>query len=231
MTHYLTRIHLNPARPHLTASPQRLHAAVAAAFPPSPQDSQDGRTLWRLDETRHPYRQQTLLVVSPAVPDLTHVVEQAGWPRTATPGNPGWDTRPYTPLLDKLRPGVRLRFRLTANPTKAIRRPGRPDRRGVRTALTTPADQLQWLTDRSPTLGFTLPTTGGHPQTAVTASDALDFHRTGNHSRGDRVRIRAVTFDGHLRVTDPDALRRTLTHGIGHGRAYGCGLLTLAPPS
>ncbi|WP_078949471.1 type I-E CRISPR-associated protein Cas6/Cse3/CasE [Streptomyces mutabilis] len=26
----------------------------------------------------------------------------------------------------------------------------------------------------------------------------------------------------------PDALRRALTDGIGHGKAYGCGLLTSA---
>jgi CRISPR system Cascade subunit CasE len=37
-----------------------------------------------------------------------------------------------------------------------------------------------------------------------------------------------VTFDGRLEVTDPDALRRTLTQGI-RAKAYGCGLITLAP--
>ncbi|MGW3114981.1 type I-E CRISPR-associated protein Cas6/Cse3/CasE [Streptomyces sp. NPDC001091] len=29
--------------------------------------------------------------------------------------------------------------------------------------------------------------------------------------------------------TDPDALRRVLTRGIGRTRAYGCGQLTPAP--
>lgn len=38
-----------------------------------------------------------------------------------------------------------------------------------------------------------------------------------------------VTFDGRLEVTDPAALRRTLTQGIGKAKAYGCGLITLAP--
>jgi CRISPR system Cascade subunit CasE len=37
-------------------------------------------------------------------------------------------------------------------------------------------------------------------------------------------------FAGHLAVSDPDALRRSLVVGIGHARAYGCGLLTLAAP-
>lgn len=37
-----------------------------------------------------------------------------------------------------------------------------------------------------------------------------------------------VTFDGRLEVTDPAALRRTLTLGLGKAKAYGCGLMTLA---
>ena len=39
-----------------------------------------------------------------------------------------------------------------------------------------------------------------------------------------------ATFEGVLEVTEPEALRRVLTHGIGRGKAYGCGLMTLARP-
>lgn len=45
----------------------------------------------------------------------------------------------------------------------------------------------------------------------------------------DTVSLLTVTFDGRLEVTDPDALRRTLTRGLGRAKAYGCGLMTLAP--
>jgi len=48
-----------------------------------------------------------------------------------------------------------------------------------------------------------------------------------NGTRHD-VRLTSVTYDGRLRVTDPDALRRTLTGGLGKAKAYGCGLMTLA---
>ena len=49
--------------------------------------------------------------------------------------------------------------------------------------------------------------------------------------RGERrVTLGVATFEGVLEVTDPDALRRALTHGIGRGKAYGCGLMTLARP-
>ncbi|MCZ1012130.1 type I-E CRISPR-associated protein Cas6/Cse3/CasE [Streptomyces lydicus] len=231
MTH-LTRCRLNPARARqLTSSPQRLHAAVAMAFPPpSAGAAPDHRVLWRLDETRHPHRQTTLLIVSPTRPDLTHIVEQAGWPHIAQPNDPGWDTRPYTPLLNRLRPGTRLRFRLTANPTRATVRPG--GQRSHRTALTTVAEQIQWLTDRAPGAGFTVPAQGTGPgaaQLTVVSSHTLSFKRTPDARPGARVHIHAVTYEGHLDISDPSAFRHTLTHGMGRAKAYGCGLLTLAP--
>ncbi|MEU4077649.1 type I-E CRISPR-associated protein Cas6/Cse3/CasE [Streptomyces venezuelae] len=141
----------------------------------------------------------------------------------------GWDTRPYTPLLEHLHTGMRLRFRLTANPTRAISRPGQ---RSVRTALTTPADQIQWLLGRAAAAGFTIPVdqriSPAAPRVTVSATRALRFPRTTDSGARRDVHLRTATYDGLLDVVDPDALRRTLTDGIGHGKAYGCGLLTLA---
>lgn len=39
----------------------------------------------------------------------------------------------------------------------------------------------------------------------------------------------AVLFEGLLEVTDPDAFRAALEQGIGSGKAYGFGLLSIAP--
>ena len=36
-------------------------------------------------------------------------------------------------------------------------------------------------------------------------------------------------FRGELEITDTEQLRDTLINGMGRGKAYGCGLLTLAP--
>lgn len=49
------------------------------------------------------------------------------------------------------------------------------------------------------------------------------------HRGGAPVTLTRVTYNGILQVTDPAALRRALTGGIGPAKAYGCGLLTLAP--
>lgn len=43
-------------------------------------------------------------------------------------------------------------------------------------------------------------------------------------------RLRTVRYDGILQVTDLDALWKTVIQGIGPGKAYGLGLLSLAPP-
>jgi CRISPR system Cascade subunit CasE len=38
-----------------------------------------------------------------------------------------------------------------------------------------------------------------------------------------------VVFEGRLRVTDAEAFRRALAAGIGSGKAFGFGLLSVAP--
>src|SRR5512139_3279054 len=116
---YLTRFRLNTARigaRRLLSSPQSMHAAVMSSFADIPDHGGEGpRVLWRLDADS---RAETYLcIVSPDKPDLTHLVEQAGWPTTG-----GWQTFDYEPFLTRLSVGDRWPFRLTANPVHSIRR-------------------------------------------------------------------------------------------------------------
>jgi CRISPR system Cascade subunit CasE len=216
---FLSRFEFNTARRaarDLLSSPQRLHAAVLAAFPAGQNDgSDDGRVLWRLDQNRH----GTLLyLVSPHRPDLTHLVESSGWPTTQ-----GWDTRDYTPLLDRLTTGDRWAFRLAANPV-ITRRKDDTATRSQRFGHVTVAQQTAWLLNRVDKHGFTVVEgERKEPDVAVRGRRTLQFtrqHRT--------VTIATAVFEGTLEITDPAALRRALTHGIGPAKGYGCGLLTLA---
>lgn len=232
---YLTRFRLNTARPdarRLLSSPQRMHAAVMASFPDIlPTDPQAPRVLWRAD--RNATAEVLLFVVSPSRPDLTHLVEQAGWPAAAASGTPGWQTYSYTPFLDKLDKGTTWNFRLTANPVHYART--KDDTPTKRTAHLTPKHQLQWLLQRQETAGFRilgkpedrqLTEHGDEYQVIVRDQRSLDFSKRGTHGR---VTLTTVTYDGRLQITDPDALRRVLTGGLGKAKAYGCGLMTLAP--
>ena len=47
-------------------------------------------------------------------------------------------------------------------------------------------------------------------------------------SKESPITLATVQYDGMLEVTDIDALRHALINGIGHGKGFGCGLLTLA---
>jgi CRISPR system Cascade subunit CasE len=57
--------------------------------------------------------------------------------------------------------------------------------------------------------------------------ERLSFRR--GHGEA-RVVLQTASFQGHLVVRDVEPARRALLEGVGRGRAYGCGLLTLAPP-
>jgi len=216
---FLTRMYLNGARRgtrSLLGSPQRMHAAVLSAFPPDAAPaSASARVLWRVD--RSPTA-TTLYVSSPTRPDLTHVVEQAGWPS----GADHWQTADLAPFLAQLAAGQRWVFRLTANPVRSVRDPD--GGRGSVRAHVTVDQQETWLRDRAKGWGFDV------EAISVTGRRHASF---GRHTGGtsNQVTVATATYDGVLAVTDADLLRVAMTSGVGRAKAYGCGLLTLAPLS
>ncbi|MFH8514108.1 type I-E CRISPR-associated protein Cas6/Cse3/CasE [Streptomyces gelaticus] len=239
---YLTRFRVNTARSdarRLLGSPHRMHGAVNMSFPTQPSREGTGpRVLWRVD--RNGTSETLLYIVSPTRPDLTHLAEQAGWPAS---DDPGWTTFAYEDFLAGLQPGDTWGFRLTANPVHNIRHEYvKAGERTKRAAHKTPRHQMAWLLKRQEGAGFEvvqkpverrLLPEGDEYELIVRDQTPLQFRRSpGRTSRNgvrNDVQITKVTFDGRLRVTEPDRFRRTLTHGLGKAKAYGCGLMTLAP--
>lgn len=205
----------------MLGSRQAMHAAVLASFPGRMADRTSERVLWRLDPGDG---ELVLYVVSPELPDFTHLIEQAGWPTLPT-----WETREYTPLLDRLSEGQTWQFRLTANPTRS--RPPNDGAPSQRFGHVTVAQQQTWLVARAARAGFELPAALGpdgekRPEYGLTVRDrAVDRFKRGDGT----VTVSRATFEGQLVVADPAVLRATLTGGLGPAKAYGCGLLTLAP--
>lgn len=217
---YLTKMPLNRRRRgaiRMLSNPQVMHAAIASAFPPGSLAEAGGRALWRIDT--HGRDEISLFIVSPTEPDLTHIVEQAGWQTGAA-----WQTRDYSPVLDGLRVGSRYSFRLRANPVHSIRRGSSRDTKPV--AHVTVRYQEQWLADRAHKHGFAV-VSGPYdvPSLSVVERGVMRFGKDG----GRKVTIAHATFEGVLEVTDAALLRRALCEGIGRAKAYGCGLITLAP--
>jgi CRISPR system Cascade subunit CasE len=219
---HLTRFRINTTRRgarKLLSSPQAMHAAVLSGFArPEDHTRADARTLWRVDQ--HLDRQVTLYILSPGQPDLTHLVEQAGWPTTET-----WQTRPYQPFLDILEAGQQRAFRLTANPTRSGRKTANaPDTQ--RFGAVTVAQQAEWLRSRGEQYGFSIARQAdGNPNLVIHRRQTRAFTR----NRGERpVTLVTATYDGVLAIDKVESFRTILTTGIGHAKAYGCGLITLA---
>lgn len=245
---YLSRIYLNPYRrgcKYLLASPQRLHAAVLASFPPvSSTYEERGRILWRVDRPRSRgvgSPALALYVSSPYAPDPAAIVEQAGY---ETEG--GVQIKNLDSFHSSLRDDQLWRFRVTVNPTfRQSDQRGQSGRKKV-LAHVTVKQQTQWFLNRCESHGFIVPNIeelgGEYPVLESAESTGSDFHfpclelieRRGERftrGRGDKatdLTLQLATFEGVLRVNDANLLRQTLVGGIGRAKAYGAGLLTLA---
>lgn len=234
---YLSRIWLNPLRTggqRLLRNPQAAHAAVLGGVGRQPVHE---RVLWRL-EREDPHRGD-LLVLTQSLPAWEHLVEQAGWPAA---GMEEPLVRPYDRLLDRVLEGREFAFRLRVNPVSSTRTPTKPSTsqqrrlaearpRGARVAHRTINHQLEWLTQRIPKWGFALLAEGTGPAVRVVGRERLSFARLGSGGARHQVVIQTATFEGRLRIEDRQRALASLLGGVGSGRAYGCGLITLAPIS
>lgn len=133
-------------------------------------------------------------------------------------------------LYGAITKGQQLVFRLRANPTKRIsdRSTVQAERwRGKRVELRGEEDQYAWLRRKGEQSGFIPVAIRAHSAIPDVRATATGDHVIGRHTAG-RLNLASVTFEGRLRVTDPDAFRQALWHGIGSGKAFGFGLLSIA---
>ena len=122
-------------------------------------------------------------------------------------------------LLERVVPGSCWQFRLTANPTKSCKDPKAPAERGSVMAHCSTKHQKQWLLDRAAKHGFAL----REEEFTVTRVQWQRFAKRGTRP----VTLLAVTYEGVLQVTDPEQFRALLCQGMGRGKAYGLGLMTV----
>ena len=204
---YLSRAELDQTRRStMTAlvSPQKFHGAVESSF-----SGERRRRLWRLDRLGE---KLYLLILSEDVPDLTVLCEQFG---TGTPP----ETRSYDPLLERVTAGSCWQFRLTTNPTHRQKNPDAPTDRGILKPCYLEKEQEEWLRTQAEKHGFSLP----EDSFVVTQKQTYHFRKNGSRP----VTLLSVTYEGTLQVTEPEAFRALLCEGIGRGKAYGLGLMTI----
>jgi CRISPR system Cascade subunit CasE len=76
---------------------------------------------------------------------------------------------------------------------------------------------LEWLQSRASNNGFTVMTA---------CVDAYQQNRAGKRD----IRFSTVDFSGTLTVTDPALFQQLLFNGLGHAKAFGCGLFLVRRP-
>jgi CRISPR system Cascade subunit CasE len=106
-----------------------------------------------------------------------------------------------------------FQFRLRANPSK------RDNKTKKTIGLYHRHDQLAWLERQADRCGFRLLTADVMPSPNV-----FGIKKKGSSP----IRITTALFQGVLEVTAPEPFVSTVQHGLGRGKSYGCGLLSLA---
>lgn len=218
MNHWLTRIAPDPrsrdARREATDA-VALHQRLMALFPQAPADTQARAHFGVLHRTEDTLTGHRILLQSSHQPDLTRLPDTYG---TAL-------TRPLAPLLNALQGGLTIRYRCVAS---AIRKPGAT----TRTLYNLPpvvalkgAAADEWWLRQAETAGLKVLSAQSQPMD--TAHGIRDPRGDGNTKQ--RIMHARTRFDGTAVITDTEALRIRITTGIGRGKAYGCGLLSIAP--
>ncbi|MFD4611919.1 type I-E CRISPR-associated protein Cas6/Cse3/CasE [Streptomyces sp. NPDC001312] len=215
----MTSLWLTRIVPHLHSREARrdfrnavdLHYRVMTLFPDGLGDQARKQLgiLFRAEDTSAgPY----LLLQSRIRPDLDKL----------PPGYGYGDSRPLTPLLEALRPGLPVRYRIDAS---AVRKPRKTTQAlyGLKplVPLTGPAAEAWWQRQAEQS-GLKVDTI--HTTRLDAAAGVKGPHKQRIHNARTR-------FEGKALVSDPNLLRQRVEEGIGRGKAYGCGLLSLAPAS
>lgn len=198
----------------------------------------DSGFLFRIDPW--PGGRTVILVQSAVRPDWDYAFHNADYLLAASP-----EVKPFDPCFTR---GQSLRFRLATNPTRRLSRHSLEHEQpieekwiGKRIPVPSAAEikawqrdnpnkdarlficyrLFDWLACKAEGLGFSIEKDSTTAQTGY-----IYMSKT---REGDGHRLRSVRYEGILKVIDADNFRNTLIRGIGSGKAFGFGLLSVAP--
>jgi len=227
MTLHLTRIEIDYETAWKVGlrDPYTWHQWAWAAFPGRPDADRDFLT--RLDDTGEGFR---FLIQSPTEPT-----------KPSNCPDPAWETKV---IPESFFEHDQFRFSLLANPTKKVRTNAKgerlensrrvpvywdPEKKSDPSArIDVRAALVDWLQRRGEQHGFRFEhehlETVPRPRQVFTKKSGTDDQRhTGIHA--------ATEFVGNLAVSDREKFREAVATGIGPAKAFGFGMLCLAPLS
>lgn len=201
---YISRVFLDKNK-HETAKAlynrNILHGAVESCF-----EGERQHPLWRIDRINSEW---TLLLVSRDIPDFSHFYRQFGREGKCP------QIKEYDNFANSIaRKDAVLRFRLSANPV--VKKDNTRVPLNLKRTEKQPYCVEDWLEDRIKANGA-----------EVISFDVSDYQKHIIKNKENRITLSIAAFDGSLKITDPDIFTHALFAGIGHGKAYGCGLITV----
>ena len=111
--------------------------------------------------------------------------------------------------------GQMVRFDLYACPSKKIREEGKKNSRRV--MLDSADERLEWLAKKGMQYGFEVESVAEVAPVKVQASHSQD--------RGGSIHLNGYHYQGVLRITDKEILKKAVRTGVGPEKAYGFGML------
>ncbi len=234
LSYLLINTGTNPDRPRpgrvWLRQPYRIHQRLCMGFPNPERRSEDPEFLRPYESTilhavheKARTAEQAFLFRVDALPAGRAMIVVQSAPR------PDWEYAfqnamhllvgppQIRPIEHRYDSGQTLVFRLRANPTR------RDKDTKKRVGVLTEEKQREWLVRKGQSGGFEL--------LSVTVTDE-SFRRAYRGHPEDDVKPMshlAVRYDGVLTVADPSAFRATIVAGVGSGKAFGFGLLSVAP--
>ncbi len=180
--------------------------------------------LYRL-EVIQSKNQVFLLVQSNTMPEWTSLPR---WYTLDSDRKKGILVKNIEALLPKIKNDSIFRFKVCANPTK--KKFDTNKKKGIRIPIMNYPDQVKWLKRKGQQHGFqvsfldqTIPNVSLQEQTTIQGKKKL----------GDKVHILtfySAVFEGLLKVINKEKFILALKNGIGSGKSFGFGLITLAKP-
>ena len=192
----------------------KLHQKIMQAFPDEADQHPDNwspRQEWNIlfrQELEQGLDSAVILVQSDIEPNWSFLPNSYLSDRYPIP-----TSKPFAVSADILEKRRRFRFRLKANPSK------RDKETGKTVGFFKQQDQLAWLERQGDRCGFKT-----HNVMVVPSPNIFGRKKQG----AKPIQIKTVLFQGILAVTDTTTFLSTLQQGIGRGKSYGCGLLSIA---
>lgn len=210
---YLTRIELDRNKTQTQIAlrnPNIFHGAIEKTFGDNTE-----RKLWRVDTLRG---RRYLMIVSRTLPDFSSMLWQFA------PNGAVSQSKSYDKFLDSIEPDSVWEFRLCAAPVIKKTPQDKEKKRGIPRALKTEEEQLDWLERQGIRYGFE-----AFRESVMIENPGPVYMKKGSGEERQEFYMLKVTFNGKLKVKDPELFKGAMMNGIGRERAFGGGMLTIAP--